>query len=653
MNSSASTLNYSSSLEIENSLKLSTRDFFSSIYYNVIQNIINFLLNNSSIHINCEYLCGVVNGKNKFELTINNKHVLLYKDDINYSKFFQQIYNTFLDITSDEEICGGKFLELIKLELKISKNVIGGDHNDINDPAAAIEIVECEKAFDERIKTFILKNHAYLDVEQFLIAARDLFEEKLLAIQNISPVLKIGACLTLLYNKSEVPDLEYHIQCENKILDIETNFSEFYRDNFARKCLKQMEDFEKNGSGWGFKSIKEITICVNHYNALRGGGYIQLPKFLERKRAIINVRNNDNNCFKWAVLSGLHRKKKNAERTSQYLGYLNELNFNGINFPTPITQMTLFEKLNPSISIHVYMYDEYKKKVYPIRLSEEIKQYHLHLMLITEADKRNEGDLSNVLVKSHYCFISNLSRLVSHQISANEHKLFLCDRCLQYFYREEFYKDHIDICIIHNSSRISMPKENDNIIKFKNYERKLPVPFIIYADTESILKSTTAKFTNTTTTSAYQEHECYSIGYYLKSYYDNIQSYYKAKRGPDCIQWFVNELKLIASTIEDTLNNKKPLTMSNDDIDLFEKSDMCHICEEKFNVNDVRVRDHSHITGRFRGAAHGHCNLKFQESKTIPIVFHNLSGYDSHFFIKEIANGFEGEVIIIPINDQN
>ena len=62
---------------------------------------------------------------------------------------------------------------------------------------------------------------------------------------------------------------------------------------------------------------------------------------------------------------------------------------------------------------------------------------------------------------------------------------------------------------------------------------------------------------------------------------------------------------------------------------------VCHICEKLLN-ND-RVRDHCHLTGRYRGAAHNQCNLNYKLPKFYPVIFHNLARYDSHLFVKELA----------------
>ena len=79
----------------------------------------------------------------------------------------------------------------------------------------------------------------------------------------------------------------------------------------------------------------------------------------------------------------------------------------------------------------------------------------------------------------------------------------------------------------------------------------------------------------------------------------------------------------------------KPLTLN--EMYRHKKSERCHICFKKFVLDNPKVRDHCHYTARYRGAAHKKCNLQYKFPSYIPIVFHNLSGYDAHLFIKELA----------------
>ena len=70
-----------------------------------------------------------------------------------------------------------------------------------------------------------------------------------------------------------------------------------------------------------------------------------------------------------------------------------------------------------------------------------------------------------------------------------------------------------------------------------------------------------------------------------------------------------------------------------------------------FNLNGETVRDHDNLTGKFRGAAHSQCNLQYQLPKFVPVIFHNLSGYDSHLFIKQLGKSQEN-INCIPNNEE-
>ena len=80
--------------------------------------------------------------------------------------------------------------------------------------------------------------------------------------------------------------------------------------------------------------------------------------------------------------------------------------------------------------------------------------------------------------------------------------------------------------------------------------------------------------------------------------------------------------------------------MTENDEQRFRMMNGCHICCKKYTDKDVRVRDHCHITGNFRGSAHQECNLKLRikpENLKIPVIFHNLRGYDCHFIMQQIG----------------
>ena len=90
--------------------------------------------------------------------------------------------------------------------------------------------------------------------------------------------------------------------------------------------------------------------------------------------------------------------------------------------------------------------------------------------------------------------------------------------------------------------------------------------------------------------------------------------------------------------------------MTMHDKTVYDNSTLCHICDEELCKD--RVRHHCHLSGKFRGAAHEVCNLKYKIPKFFPVFFHNLLGYDSHLFIKTLWNS-EGDISCIPNNEEN
>lgn len=288
------------------------------------------------------------------------------------------------------------------------------------------------------------------------------------------------------------------------------------------------------GSGFTLSTINEQLIQVNRYDPIRGSSYIPLPKYLKEKKAIINVKNRDNMCFKWAVLSAIYPATNNSNRLSCYTMHTNKLKFEGIEFPLKVNHIGKFEKLNPEISINVYMFDAKEKKVNTIRVTKEVKRYHIHLLLLSTQNHHKSEPVY------HYCWIKNLSRLITTQISKNKGRMFFCDRCLNHFTRLEKLEEHRLNCMQQNECTIEMSTDADDRIKFKNIKNQMISPFIIYADVEALLKKQDEKLSDNVI--AYQQHVVYSVGYYLKCSFDEAKSFYTSRRGTDCIDWFVKEL---------------------------------------------------------------------------------------------------------------
>ena len=99
-------------------------------------------------------------------------------------------------------------------------------------------------------------------------------------------------------------------------------------------------------------------------------------------------------------------------------------------------------------------------------------------------------------------------------------------------------------------------------------------------------------------------------------------------RGKDCVEMFCKDLKELGMEITN-FQGKEMIPLTIKEIKSYKKQKVCHIYKEKFcnDKNKKKVRDHCHYTGKFRGAAHSECNLRYKVPKEIPVVFHNGSTY--------------------------
>ena len=124
----------------------------------------------------------------------------------------------------------------------------------------------------------------------------------------------------------------------------------------------------------------------------------------------------------------------------------------------------------------------------------------------------------------------------------------------------------------------------------------------MYADFESILEPRDSLETNTQLT---QRHVPCSIGFVVVSTFLHMPaSSYTSFFGIDCVTQFLKAMLELEKEFENQLFNLQPLTMTVDDDKRFKEENICHLCKKTFTDTDIKVRDHDHFSGKFRGAAH-------------------------------------------------
>jgi hypothetical protein len=191
-----------------------------------------------------------------------------------------------------------------------------------------------------------------------------------------------------------------------------------------------------------------------------------------------------------------------------------------------------------------------------------------------------------------------------------------------------------------------MPAEDQKILKFIDHHKQLKSPYIVYTDFAAL----TTKIEGTKLDRPRATHRRPSIMRHAALATLLLSVMGILYRGTDAATRFLEHIGKEETKIKRTLSNTVPMEMTPKDTIIHDAAQDCHVCGKPLNGDSVR--DHFHITSRYRGAAHNSCNLKLRMSavKThIPVVFHNLWGYDSHLIMQAISQE-QGQVTCIPYN---
>jgi len=463
----------------------------------------------------------------------------------------------------------------------------------------------------------------------------------------------------------------------------------------------EIEAWSQRGSGWVAEAVLDAFVNVARYQPFRGGSYIILPQKLKIKKAIINVKNRDNKCLRWALRAALFPATvdKNPARPSIYPTE-NGLNVTGIAFPTPVKQIDKLEKQNPNLAINVFGWEE--ERVIVHRLSEKDGSLpRINLRLIQDKEK------------SHYTYVKGLNRLLYDQNRYNESKHF-CERGLRGYQRKELLERHKPECMgqLKRPTRTELPKKGENKVRFKNHHKQMKALFMVYADFESLIRKIRGCAQKGQAVIQTEVHEPCGFSYIIVKSDGQTHGPY-VYRGGDAVYQFLVSLQYHEKFMRSELADKKPIVMTKEDWIKFNTATKCHICNESlvkagfrdafdaydpntgeyrgqshkrcyYNamrgfvgprrerkpkgpenkacifcgkplmVNNYRdaVKDHCHITGKYRGAAHNDCNLKLRikpKTAPIPVIFHNLKGYHGHLLM-QVMSRVTGHINCIPNN---
>ena len=216
-----------------------------------------------------------------------------------------------------------------------------------------------------------------------------------------------------------------------------------------------IEVYEHNGSGWAFSYFTSLRLTLWHLDPLRASAFVPLPRWIQDKRAVVNVVGTGEDCFKWAVLAGMHpvdKCNRNQNRMSGYVEHVDKYDFYSLCFPVALSSIGSFAAKN-DLSINVYGVDNNNKVIYPLRVSHTIVPNRHADLLLYEC-----GGIQ------HYATISNFSRLFCNQFSNRNGATHFCKKCIHGYSTAEMLEDHCVHC------------HHAQMIKFPQYSRYVDLP---------------------------------------------------------------------------------------------------------------------------------------------------------------------------------
>ena len=432
-----------------------------------------------------------------------------------------------------------------------------------------------------------------------------------------------------------------HTKSDNEEIMVGSDTSDVIKELFKSFLQRYQEGLQEKmkGSDFEFDGVNLLYYDFNEISLNRGGSYIESGKWIKEKQSTINPKNNDYKCFQYAVTVTLNHDKinKHPQRVSKIKPFIDQYNWNHIDFPSTSKDWKKFELNNESIALNILYVPQKTTKIHLAYKSKHIltREKQVILLMITNGKKW------------HYTAVTRLLGLL-RGITSNHNGNFYCLNCFRVYTTKNKLEAHKKICENHDYCHVEMPSEDNKIIKYNQGEKSIKSPFIIYADLECLLekRSTCYNILEESSTAEINKHTPSGYSLFTHCSFDKTKNKLDYYRGDDCMKKFCKDLREHATKIIN-YEKKDTIPLIKQEEKHHNKQKVCYICKKEFDTDDSdkkrhKVKDHCHYTGKNRGAAHNICNLRYKIIKEIPIVFHNGSTYDYHFIIKELVKEFDG-----------
>ena len=541
----------------------------------------------------------------------------------------------------------GNMSELIN-HRNVHSSVPTGMPTAISNDFASIQI--SKHAFGGRLCDYDLISHEPCsDVQQFFQMSADLLRS---LFKDLSPTYSIDGRLVLSARFFKINDEGRRIHEFFQYFPslpmgtVLSDGEDWYLAHTAR-ILELMEKLNLQSSNIEFDSIERVFVKLNLRENVIGHGTFPLPPELAKKRQVIVNVDTTSECFKYAILSKLHYDDvSNSQRSNKqaYREWEGELDFGNIDADeVSISDIATIEKLN-NIKINVHVWEGASSLSIRYNNRQSIAPKTVNLLLVSYQGLQ------------HYCAIVSLKRLYWSIEDKSHHVSEFCERCCREFSSwrnksegvKESLAEHYRFCREGRLQIETLP--SDSTFSYTSFSAEESPAVVCYSDIESYITPQT------------KEHCPYAIGMY-PVYHKHFNEKRKAATmrtwtGEKCLQNYLAYLDRFVRELDtqiDSLTNQAMIIDPTEQY-AFDIATHCPRCKTEFTTGGThgKVRDHCHITGKYRGPLCHKCNSRLRfKRRILPVVFHNFKGYDSHLICKQAIGEMPGwHLSVIPVTHE-
>ena len=263
---------------------------------------------------------------------------------------------------------------------------------------------------------------------------------------------------------------------------------EIIKELFKFLLQRHQENLQEKmkGSDFAFDGVNYLYYDSNKISLSKGGSCIYSPKWLKDKKSTINPRNDDYTFFQYAVTLALDfdEVNKNSQRISKIKPFIEEYNWEDIDFPSTSKDLKKFE-LNNEVALNILYVPHNTKKIEIAYKSKHNLTREKQIILLMISNGENW----------HYLLVKSLSGLLTG-ITSNHKEDFYCLNCFHSYRTKNKLEAHKKICENRDYCRVEMPTKDNNTIKYNHGEKSIKLPFVVYGDLECLLEKMSTCYNN-------------------------------------------------------------------------------------------------------------------------------------------------------------